>query len=195
MWGIIIISVIVLCVIGSVIEAYDRVRMRTNINSMRKMMQNGVSQPQPVKVSKKERQINMEASSVIKHLLSDDALMNTEVEYTDYDNIIAIDLDLPIDDLNKGLNEFSKHKATVRELLFNKNGELYKYSVPLVEDIINARKIAVEKENSPANYHVKKDYGSHNIGNFVDVNKVVSFIQEAMESRAKQLFIEYRNPK
>lgn len=195
MWGFIIISVIVLGVIGSIIEGFNRARMGTNINSMRKMMQNGVPQPQSVKVSKKERQINTEASEVIKYLLSDDVLMNTEVEYTDYDNIIAIDLDLPLDDLNKGLNEFSKHRATVRELLFNKNGELYKYAVPLVEDIMNARKIAVEKENSPANYHVKKDYGTHDIGNFVDMNKVVSFIQKSTEDRAKQLFIESRNAK
>lgn len=192
MWGFIIISVIVLGVIGSIIEGFNRARMGTNINSMRKMMQNGVPQPQQIN---KRQQINQEASKVIKHLLSDDVLMNTEVEYTDYDNIIAIDLDLPIDDLNKGLNEFSKHRATVRELLFNKNGELYKHAVPLVEEIMNARKIAVEKENSPANYHVKKDYGSHNIGNFVDVNKVVSFIQESTESQAKQLFIESRNAK
>lgn len=192
MWGFIIISVIVLGVIGSIIEGFNRARMGTNINSMRKMMQNGVPQPQQIN---KRQQINTEASEVIKHLLSDDVLMNTEVEYTDYDNIIAIDLDLPIDDLNKGLNEFSKHRATVRELLFNKNGELYKHAVPLVEDIMNARKIAVEKENSPANYHVKKDYGSHNIGNFVDVNKVVSFIQESTEGQAKQLFIESRNAK
>lgn len=192
MWGFIIISVIVLGVIGSIIEGFNRARMGTNINSMRKMMQNGVPQPQQIN---KRQQINTEASEVIKHLLSDDVLMNTEVEYTDYDNIIAIDLDLPIDDLNKGLNEFSKHRATVRELLFNKNGELYKHAVPLVEDIMNARKIAVEKENSPANYHIKKDYGSHNIGNFVDVNKVVSFIQESTEGQAKQLFIESRNAK
>lgn len=192
MWGFIIISVIVLGVIGSIIEGFNRARMGTNINSMRKMMQNGVPQPQQIN---KRKQINQEASEVIKHLLSDDVLMNTEVEYTDYDNIIAIDLDLPIDDLNKGLNEFSKHRATVRELLFNKNGELYKHAVPLVEDIMNARKIAVEKENSPANYHVKKDYGSHNIGNFVDVNKVVSFIQESTEDQAKKLFIESRNAK
>lgn len=192
MWGFIIISVIVLGVIGSIIEGFNRARMGTNINSMRKMMQNGVPHPQQIN---KRQQINQEASEVIKHLLSDDMLMNTEVEYTDYDNIIAIDLDLPIDDLNKGLNEFSKHRATVRELLFNKNGELYKHAVPLVEDIMNARKIAVEKENSPANYHVKKDYGSHNIGNFVDVNKVVSFIQESTEGQAKQLFIESRNAK
>lgn len=192
MWGFIIISVIVLGVIGSIIEGFNRARMGTNINSMRKMMQNGVPQPQQIN---KRQQINTETSEVIKHLLSDDVLMNTEVEYTDYDNIIAIDLDLPIDDLNKGLNEFSKHRATVRELLFNKNGELYKHSVPLVEDIMNARKIAVEKENSPANYHVKKDYGSRNIGNFVDVNKVVSFIQESTEAQAKQLFIESRNAK
>lgn len=192
MWGFIIISVIVLGVIGSIIEGFNRARMGTNINSMRKMMQNGVPQPQQIN---KRQQINTEASEVIKHLLSDDVLMNTEVEYTDYDNIIAIDLDLPIDDLNKGLNEFSKRRATVRELLFNKNGELYKHAVPLVEDIMNARKIAVEKENSPANYHVKKDYGSHNIGNFVDVNKVVSFIQESTEGQAKQLFIESRNAK
>lgn len=195
MWGFIIISVIVLGVIGSIIEGFNRARMGTNINSMRKMMQNGVPQPQSVKVSKKERQINTEASEVIKYLLSDDVLMNTEVEYTDYDNIIAIDLDLPLYDLNKGLNEFSKNRATVRELLFNKNGELYKYAVPLVEDIMNARKIAVEKENSPANYHVKKDYGTHDIGNFVDVNKVVSFIQESTEDQAKKLFIESRNAK
>ena len=192
MWGFIIISVIVLGVIGSIIEGFNRARMGTNINSMRKMMQNGVPQPQQIN---KRQQINTEASEVIKHLLSDDVLMNTEVEYTDFDNIIAIDLDLPIDDLNKGLNEFSKHRATVRELLFNKNGELYKHAVPLVEEIMNARKIAVEKENSPANYHVKKDYGSHNIGNFVDVNKVVSFIQESTEGQAKQLFIESRNAK
>ena len=94
MWGFIIISVIVLGVIGSIIEGFNRARMGTNINSMRKMMQNGVPQPQPVRVSKKERRINTEASEVIKHLLSDDVLMNTEVEYSDYDNIIAIDLDL-----------------------------------------------------------------------------------------------------
>lgn len=169
---IIVAILIVLGTIGNAIEQFNRARMGTNINNIRKSLENGGQQ----KVSQKQIKnstVNREDQKVLETLKIDSEFMNTDVEYTDYDNFNTINFDLPLEDLNEGLNEFSKRTTKVKNLLFNNQGQIYLYALPMIKEIAG-------------NLKVNRDY---------EINKddIVKLIQESMSNFAREAFNKTRS--
>lgn len=169
---IIVAILVVLGIIGNAIEQFNRARMGTNINSIRKSLENGGQQRVNQKQIKNET-VNREDQNVLETLKNDNEFMNTNIEYTDYDNFNTINFDLPLEDLNNGLNEFSKRTATVKNLLFNKQGQVYLYALPMIKEITNNLKINPEYE--------------------VNKGDIVKLIQESMNNFAREAFKKTRN--
>ncbi|MBZ1508863.1 hypothetical protein [Leuconostoc mesenteroides] len=169
---IIVAILIVLGIIGNAIEQFNRARMGTNINNIRKSLENGGQQ----KVSQKQIKnstVNREDQKVLETLKIDSEFMNTDVEYTDYDNFNTINFNLPLEDLNEGLNEFSKRTTKVKNLLFNNQGQIYLYALPMIKEIAG-------------NLKVNHDY---------EINKddIVKLIQESMSNFAREAFNKTRS--
>lgn len=169
---IIVAILIVLGIIGNAIEQFNRARMGTNINNIRKSLENGGQQ----KVSQKQIKnstVNREDQKVLETLKIDSEFMNTDVEYTDYDNFNTINFNLPLEDLNEGLNEFSKRTTKVKNLLFNNQGQIYLYALPMIKEIAGNLKVNHD-------YKINKD-------------DIVKLIQESMSNFAREAFNKTRS--
>lgn len=191
---IIIVGIIVLVVIGQAIEAMNRARMGTNINDMRKMMQNGGVQQNHGGQQRigNDAVITNNDQMIIDELLADEQFMNTVVEYEDYDNYNAINFNLPLEDLNEGLNLFSKREATVKDLLFNDENIIYLYALPFVKNISEQLKDSKIKANSTANYYKQGKVDNVTVSELIDKDKIVVIIKKTMSNTAKSLFQKSR---
>ena len=168
---IIIAILFVIGVIGNAVEQFNRARMGTNINSIRKSLENG-GQQNVSRQQIKNNTVDKNDQKVLTALKSDVEFMNTQIEYTDYDNFNAINFDLPLEDLNQGLNAFSKRKASVKNLLFNNQGAVYIYALPMIKDIAK-------------NFKNNNDY-------IINKNEMIQSIQDSMSTIAKEVFKENR---
>lgn len=169
---IIVAILIVLGIIGNAIEQFNRARMGTNINNIRKSLENGGQQEVSQKQIKNST-VNREDQKVLETLKIDSEFMNTDVEYTDYDNFNTINFNLPLEDLNEGLNEFSKRTTKVKNLLFNNQGQIYLYALPMIKEIAGNLKVNHD-------YKINKD-------------DIVKLIQESMSNFAREAFNKTRS--
>ncbi|ADG40417.1 hypothetical protein LKI_04375 [Leuconostoc kimchii IMSNU 11154] len=193
-WIIIIVGFIVLMAIGQAVEGMNRARMGTNINDMRKMMKNGG--PQQTNVKQQGPRVDATVTNndqlIINKLLQDKDFMSTVVQYEDYDNYNAINLNLPLEDLNEGLNLFSKREATVRDLLFDDENRIYVYALPFVKNIAAQMEKNKIKANSTASYYKQGEMNKITDAELIDKDKMIGLIKGTMSSNSKSLFNKSR---